>query len=223
MRFSARFGHNRIHTLTEFLDKECPELLIVSNVMQDGKPIGLKDAAIKWHSDMSYTKQPNPISILVAHEVCRVGGGTEFTSMCAAWDALPRDMQQRLEGRTARHSIANYRYHENEGMPAQDQAKFPAVSHPVVLVHPVTGRKALYVSEGTTIGIDGMSEAESNDVLDVLFAHSVEPCFTWLQEWQVGDVVVWDNRSTMHRQTQYNPSERRLMKRTTVVEVHPGV
>jgi taurine dioxygenase len=221
--FSARFGHNKIHDLADYLDKRCPELLIVSNIMQDGQPIGLKDSAIKWHSDMAYTRQPNPISVLVAHEVCRTGGGTEFTSMYAAWDALPCDVQQRIDGLTAVHSITRYQYRANEGMSADQQAKFPPVRHPVVLTHPAAGRKALYVSEGTTVAIDGLSEPESRELSEFLFAHSVQPQFTWLQQWQVGDIVMWDNRCTMHRQTPHDPSERRLMKRTTVIETHAGV
>lgn len=223
VRFSARFGRNKIHELAEYLDKRCPELLIVSNVMENGRPIGLKDAAIKWHADMTYTKTPNPISVLVAHEVCREGGGTLFASMYGAWETLPREIQSQIEGRTALHSIRNYQYRADEGMPAADQERFPPVSHPVVVTHPATHREALYVSEGTTFAIEGMPDRDSRELLEYLFAHSVRPEMTWLQEWQVGDVIVWDNRCTLHRQTRYDPAERRLMKRTTVVEAHAGI
>ncbi|MEO8559152.1 MAG: TauD/TfdA family dioxygenase [Rhodospirillales bacterium] len=220
---SACFGFNKIHELKDFLDQQHPELLLVGNIMKDGKPIGLKDGAIKWHADMTYTKQPNPISVLVGHEVCKVGGGTQFTSMMAAWDALPEKIQQRIENLTATHSIANYKYKAGDGMTGEDQVKFPPVHHPAVLTHPVTGRKALYVSEGTALSLDGIPEDESRELLDFLFEHSVRPEFIWLHEWQVGDIVVWDNRGTMHRQTPYDPSERRLMKRTTIVTARPGV
>jgi taurine dioxygenase len=220
---SARFGFNKIHELKDFLDKRHPELLLVGNIMENGKPIGLKDGAIKWHADMTYTKEPNPISVLVGHEVCKVGGGTQFTSMYAAWDTLPANIQKRLEPLTATHSIENYKYKPDEGMPTDQRLRFPPVHHPAVLTHPVTGRKALYVSEGTTIELDGIPEAESRELLDFLFEHSVRPEFTWLHEWRVGDIVVWDNRCTMHRQTPYDPAERRLMKRTTIVTARPGV
>jgi len=220
---SARFGFNKIHELKDFLDKQHPELLLVGNLMKDGKPIGLKDSAIKWHADMTYTKEPNPISILVGHEVCKVGGGTQFTSMAAAYEALPQSVKDRIDNLTATHSIANYKYKEGEGMTSEDQVKFPPVHHPAVLTHPVTGRKALYVSEGTAIQLDGISAEESRKLLDMLFAHSVRDEFTWAHEWQVGDIVIWDNRSTMHRQMPYDPSERRLMKRTTIVTAKPGV
>jgi taurine dioxygenase len=223
VELSARFGFNKIHELKEFLDKDHPELLLVTNVMKDGKPIGLKDSAIKWHADMTYTKQPNPISVLVGHEVCKVGGGTQFTSMYAAWEMLPQDIKDRIETLTATHSIANYKYKDGQGMTAEDQVKFPPVNHPAVLTHPATGRKALYVSEGTTLFLDGLPEQESRELLDFLFAHSVKEEFTWLQMWQVGDIVIWDNRCTMHRQTPYDPNERRLMKRTTIVTARPGV
>jgi taurine dioxygenase len=220
---SARFGFNKIHELKDFLDKQHPELLMVGNIMEDGKPIGLKDGAIKWHADMTYSKEPNPISVLVGHEVCKVGGGTQFTSMYAAWDSLPQSVKDRIDGRTATHSINNYKYKEGDGMSRDDMLRVPPVHHPAVLVHPVTGRKALYVSEGTTASLDGIPEEESRVLLDMLFAHSVQEEFTWLHEWQVGDIVVWDNRCSMHRQTPYDPAERRLMKRTTIVTAKPGV
>ncbi|MGE0154945.1 MAG: TauD/TfdA dioxygenase family protein [Reyranellaceae bacterium] len=220
---SARFGFNKIHELKDFLDKQHPELLLVTNIMENGKPIGLKDSAIKWHADMTYTTQPNPISVLVGHEVCKVGGGTQFTSMYAAWETLPQKVKDRIENLTAMHSIANYKYKEGEGMTGEDQLKFPPVHHPAVLTHPVTGRKALYVSEGTAIALDGIPPDESRALLDMLFAHSVQEEFTWVQEWQVGDIVIWDNRCTMHRQMPYDPAERRLMKRTTIVTAKPGV
>jgi len=220
---SARFGHNKIHELKDFLDKQHPELLLVGNIMENGKAIGLKDGAIKWHADMTYTDQPNPISVLVGHEVCKVGGGTQFTSMYAAWDTLPQKIKDRIVNLTATHSIENYKYKSDEGMPTDQRLRFPPVHHPAVLTHPVTGRKALYVSEGTAMELDGIPEAESRELLDFLFEHSVRPEFTWLHEWQVGDIVVWDNRCTMHRQTPYDPAERRLMKRTTIVTARPGV
>lgn len=220
---SARFGFNKIHELKDFLDKQHPELLLVGNIMKDGKPIGLKDGAIKWHADMTYTKEPNPISVLVGHEVCKVGGGTQFTSMYAAYETLPQSVKDRIDNLTATHSIANYKYKEGEGMTVEDQLRFPAVHHPAVLTHPVTGRKALYVSEGTAIQLDGIPADESRKLLDMLFAHSVQDEFTWVHEWQVGDIVIWDNRCTMHRQMPYDPAERRLMKRTTIVTAKPGV
>ncbi|MDF3075621.1 MAG: TauD/TfdA family dioxygenase [Alphaproteobacteria bacterium] len=172
---------------------------------------------------MTYSKEPNPISVLVGHEVCKAGGGTQFSSMYAAWDTLPQSVKDRVDGRTATHSINNYKYKEGDGMTREDMLRFPPVHHPAVLVHPVTGRKALYVSEGTTASLDGIPEEESRVLLDMLFAHSVQEEFTWLHEWQVGDIVVWDNRCSMHRQTSYDPAERRLMKRTTIVTAKPGV
>jgi taurine dioxygenase len=220
---SARFGHNKIHELKDFLDKQNPELLLVGNIMENGKPIGLKDGAIKWHADMTYTSQPNPISVLVGHEVCKQGGGTQFTSMYAAYETLPQKIKDRIDNLTATHSIINYKYKAGEGMTPEDQLKFPPVHHPAVLTHPVTGRKALYVSEGTAITLDGIPEAESRELLDYLFEHSVRDEFTWAHEWRVGDIVIWDNRCTMHRQMAYDPSERRLMKRTTIVTARPGV
>ncbi len=222
VNFAKRFGSSK-YSVSEFVDKVHPELVLVSNIAVNGRNVGLKDAARKWHSDLSYMKTPNPISILYAHEVCKQGGGTQFVSMYRAWETLPDNMRQRLEGLEAEHSIENYGFTDKEGMPAAERKKFPPVTHPVVVVHPVTGRKALYVSEGSATRILGIPEDESRELLDLLFAHSVREEVVWTQNWQVGDILVWDNRCTMHRQTDYDPAERRLMKRATVMEVFPGI
>jgi taurine dioxygenase len=220
---SARFGRNKINDATKFPDKTHPELMLVSNIVENGHPIGLQDGTTKWHADQTFTHTPPPISVLVAHEVCKVDGGTWFASATAAWDALPPDMQRRLENLTATHSFEIYAAMAAAGKPAEPNARMPAVVHPVVVTHPVTGRKGLYVSEGTAVRINGIPEEESRELLKFLLAHLVRPEFTWLQEWQVGDVIVWDNRVTQHRSASYDPSERRLLKRTTVVEAHPGI
>ena len=137
--------------------------------------------------------------------------------------ALTDDMKVRLDGLQAVHSIRNYAYKPDEGMPPDMQEKYPEVLHPVVVTHPITGRKALYVSEGTTVRIDGMDETESRETLDLLLEHAVRLEFIWTQDWQAGDIIVWDNRVVVHQQTPYDPAERRLLKRTTVMEAHPGV
>jgi len=223
VEFSAWFGRNKIHDLRDYLDERHPELMRISNIEENGKPIGLKDSAVLWHSDMAYREDPNPISVLVAEEITSWGGGTRFASMRAAYDALPNPMKARLEGLQAVHSIRNYAYKPDEGMPPDMQDKYPEVRHPVVVAHPATGRPALYVSEGTTVRIDGMGEAESRETLDCLLEHAARPEFTWTQDWAAGDIVVWDNRVVVHQQTPYDPNERRLLKRTTVIEAHPGV
>lgn len=223
IRLSARFGRHKIHDLKDYLDKDNPELMLISNIVENGRLIGLKDSAIRWHSDMSYTEKPNPISVLCAYEIPSWGGGTRFSSMYAAFETLPADLQRRLEPLQGVHSIQNYNYRPDQGMSQDMQTKYPEVRHPVVWVHPVTGRKALYVSEGTTLRIEGMDEDESGRTLEFLYAHSVKPEFTWTQEWQVGDILIWDNRCVIHQQTPYDPNERRLLKRTTVIEAHPGV
>ena len=103
------------------------------------------------------------------------------------------------------------------------QDEYPEVLHPVVVTHPVTGRKALYVSEGTTVRIDGMDKTESRETLDNLLKHAVQQRFVWTQDWQVGDIIIWDNRVVVHQQTPYDSGERRLLKRTTVMTAHQGV
>ena len=220
---SARFGRNKIHDLFDYLDGAHPELMRVSNIEENGNPIGLKDSAVLWHSDMAYRADPNPISVLVAEEITSWGGGTRFASMRAAYDALPNDIKVRLDELWAVHSIRNYAYKPGEGMPSNMQDEYPEVLHPVVVTHPVTGRKALYVSEGTTVRIDGMDKTESRETLDNLLKHAVQQRFVWTQDWQVGDIIIWDNRVVVHQQTPYDSGERRLLKRTTVMTAHQGI
>jgi taurine dioxygenase len=220
---SACFGRNKINDATKFPDKKNPELMLVSNIVENGRPIGLQDGTTKWHADLTFTQIPPPISVLVAHEVCKVDGGTWFASTTAAWNALRPEIQRRLENLTAVHSFETYAAMSAAGKSNNPGGKIPAVVHPVVLTHPVTGLKGLYVSEGTTVRINGIPEKESRELLEFLLAHLVRPEFVWLQEWKVGDIIVWDNRVTQHRSAPYAPSERRLLKRTTVVEAHPGI
>jgi taurine dioxygenase len=215
VELSARFGQNKIHDLKDYLDEDHPELMRISNIVENGREIGLKDSAIKWHSDMAYRADPNPISVLVARELPSWGGGTRFATMRAAYESLPEADRDALRSKTATHSIRQYAYDSGEGMSSEMQAKYPDVRHPLVVTHPVTGRSALYVSEGTTV--------ESQETLDFLLAFSVRPEFVWTQHWRLGDIVVWDNRCVVHQQTPYDPAERRLLKRTTVIVPREGV
>ncbi|SNS83573.1 taurine dioxygenase [Noviherbaspirillum humi] len=220
--FSRRFGPLQIHVLNQFGLQGHPEILVVSNIKENGRPIGLGDAGHYWHSDLSYKDLPSLGSMLHAQELPAIGGDTLFANMHAAWEALPAHLRKAVEGRKAEHSYLN-KYAElqkrSPWRPNLTQAQIDQVKpvlHPVVRTHPETGRKALFVSEHFTTRIDGLPEAESRDILDQLFAHSVQPQFVYRHQWQPRDMVFWDNRSVMHLATGCPEDERRKLYRTTI-------
>ncbi|MFN7921517.1 MAG: TauD/TfdA family dioxygenase [Bryobacteraceae bacterium] len=224
--FSRRLGDLEIHVATQYLKPGHPEILIVSNIVEDGRNIGLADAGQYWHSDLSYIAKPSRCSLLYALEVpVRDGvvlGETLFASAAHAYDTLPADMRASLEGLTATHTYGD-RYRKQQaaggrGALSQEQLeKVPAVHHPVIREHPVTGRKVVFVNEGFTVSIDGMAADESTALLDTLFRHITRPEALYTHRWQAGDVLMWDNCLTQHRAIRnYELPLRRLMHRTTV-------
>ncbi len=220
--FARRFGDLQKIFIKEATALEFPELFFVSNVTENGRPIGSADAGKFWHTDGAYLAKPHALSMLYAIEVpMKEGaalGDTLFAGMAAAYDALPGDIAQRLDGLRAVHSL-HHRYGTKAGVTdmALRAKEFPPVSHPLVVHHPVTGRKCLYVSEGYTTHIEGMPMAESNALLEMLCAHVTSDQFVYRHTWAPGDLVIWDNRATLHRATfDYEPTQRRLMRRATV-------
>ncbi|MCI0429169.1 MAG: TauD/TfdA family dioxygenase [Rhodospirillales bacterium] len=220
--FSRRFGELQIHVLKEFHLPGHPEILVVSNVVENGRKIGLGDAGSNWHSDLSYMAEPSMGSLLHAQELPAVGGDTWFANMYAAYETLPLEIKQRIDGRRAVHSYL-HRYENLRKMgtsrnPLTEEQieSVPARVHPVVRTHPETGRKALFVSEGFTSSIEGLPEEESTEILKVLFAHSTQPQFVYRHKWQPGDLVFWDNRATVHYAPGAPPGQRRTLYRTTV-------
>ncbi|SFC99832.1 taurine dioxygenase [Cupriavidus sp. OV038] len=220
--FSRRFGPLQIHVLHQFQLPGHPEILIVSNVVEDGKPIGLGDAGHFWHSDLSYKEKPSLGSLLHARELPEEGGDTLFANMHAAWDALPADLQRRVEGLQAEHTyLARYaelqaRSPWRPNLSPEQIAQVKPVLQPVVRTHPETGRKALFVSEHFTTRIAGLPEDESRALLDELFAHSVKPAHVYRHQWQPNDLVFWDNRSLLHLAAGTPDHLRRVMYRTTI-------
>jgi taurine dioxygenase len=220
--FSRRFGPLQIHVLHQFQLPGHPEILIVSNVVEDGKPIGLGDAGHFWHSDLSYKEKPSLGSLLHARELPEEGGDTLFANMHTAWDALPADLQRRVEGLQAEHTyLARYaelqaRSPWRPNLSPEQIAQVKPVLQPVVRTHPETGRKALFVSEHFTTRIAGLPEDESRALLDELFAHSVKPAHVYRHQWQPNDLVFWDNRSLLHLAAGTPDHLRRVMYRTTI-------
>lgn len=220
--FSRRFGPLQIHVLHQFQLAGHPEILIVSNVLEDGKPIGLGDAGHFWHSDLSYKEKPSLGSLLHARELPAEGGDTLFANMHTAWDTLPAGLQRRVEGLQAEHTyLARYaelqrRSPWRPNLTAEQIAQVRPVLQPVVRTHPETGRKALFVSEHFTTRIVGIPEDESRDLLAELFAHSVKPAHVYRHQWQPHDLVFWDNRSLLHLAGGTPDHLRRVMYRTTI-------
>ena len=220
--FSRRFGPLQIHVLRQFQLPTQPEVLVISNIVEDGQPIGLGDAGHFWHSDLSYKEVPSLGSMLHAQELPDEGGDTVFANMHLAWESLPAALRHAVRGARAEHSSLS-QYEElrrrNPWRPALTQAQIDEVTpvtHPVVRVHPETGRRALFVSEHFTTRIVGLPDDESRALLDELFAHSVRPEHLYVHRWQPHDLVFWDNRSLMHLATGCPPEQRRKLYRTTI-------
>jgi taurine dioxygenase len=221
--FSSLFGPLEIHVQRKFLLKDHAEILIVSNVVEGGEPIGLVDAGRYWHSDLSYKAEPSLGSLLHAQELPKVGGDTLFASGKAAFAALPEREASRLLGLFAEHDYKARNAEQSSATgglrPTLDAAQaqsVPAVAHPVVRRHEVTGTPVLFVSEGFTTRILDIPEAESRALLTELFAHQTEARFQYRHVWKTGDLVFWDNRSVIHLATGVPEGARRTLYRTTI-------
>jgi taurine dioxygenase len=196
-----------------------PEIYVVSNVVQDGVPIGsLGSGEAVWHTDMSYLPDPPKASALYALEVPEHGGDTSFCSMSAAWDQLPARLQRRVEGLRLKHDgTYNSGGYARQGVtPTDDPRTSPGAFHPLVSVHPETGRRSLYLGRRRHAYIDGLSLDESNALLDEIWAEATRDSLTWRHGWRAGDLVLWDNRCTMHRRDAFDPHTRRVMHRTQI-------
>ena len=220
--FSRRFGPLQIHVLRQFQLAGHPEILVVSNIKENGEPIGLGDAGHYWHSDLSYKDRPSLGSMLHAQELPAEGGDTLFANMHLAYDTLPVALRDAVEGRRAEHSyLAKYeelrqRSPWRPALTAAQVAEVAPVEHPIVRTHPGNGRKALFVGEHFTTRIVGLPDDESRDLLDQLFAHSVRPEHIYRHRWQPHDMVFWDNRSVIHLAAGCPEHMRRRLNRTTI-------
>jgi taurine dioxygenase len=230
IEFSRRFGEPEIHIVKKYLLPDSPEILLISNIRDDrGEHIGLADAGFTWHSDTSYRRRPSRCSLLYAKEVPQRGGrplgDTVFANTVAAYEALPESMKKRLARLKAVHRYSARRRVAASPRPKltrQQVEETPDIAHPIVRTHPYTGRKSLYVTAGECIGIEGMPDDEALDLIAELDSHCVRPEFLYRHKWQVGDLLMWDNTSSMHLAIcDYALPERRLMHRTTVIGTVP--
>jgi len=227
--FSARFGELEVNVANAFPADGLPEVMILSNIVENGRPLGLADAGQDWHTDMSYSRTVAFANVLHAVRVPRRDGralgATEFSNMHMAYDALPAELRTRLGGMTVLHDFEKFwemmrRERGSARAPlseAQRRAK-PPVSHPVFLTHPITGRRVLYANPGYAMRINELPTAESDATLAFLFAHQLRPEFRYRYEWQEGDVLVWEDIGTIHRAlADYRADEPRLMIRCQVM------
>ncbi len=225
INFSRRLGDLEIHVRSECAKPGYPEIFVVSNIEENGKAIGANDAGATWHSDSCCRSEPSRGSLLYAKQVpLRDGqplGDTLFSSMTAAYDALADDVKRRLQGLKCVNSIDSGYSRVRRNLLTTDQKAKVAdhgkdVEHPVVRVHPCTGKKCLYVNESYTTRIVGMNDDQSAELLAMLTDHVTQPQFIYTHKWQAGDLLIWDNCSTQHKAIfDYAPLPR-LMERTTL-------
>ncbi len=198
---------------------EFPEINVISNVKVGGKPIGnLGDGEAVWHCDMTYIDNPPRAALLHALELPPSGGDTFWSNMYLAYETLPGDLRQAVAGRRAVHDATyNSAGFMRKGMKeVTDPREAPGARHPLVIVHPETKRPALFLGRRRNSYVVGLGLAESDALLDKLWAHATRPEFTFRQVWEVNDLILWDNRCTLHRRDAFDPSSRRVMHRTQI-------
>jgi taurine dioxygenase len=216
IRFTQAFGELEDNPRREYTHPDFPEIYVISNKIVDGRQIGDPTAGQGWHTDSSFREEPVKCTMLYAMEVPDEGSDTMLADLCAAWNALPPERQAALEGLTVQHSWRALMELKNVYL-APDDNSLPDVVHPMVRVHPADGRKALWVSTGTTRGVVGMPNPEGLDLLQELVDFATQERFVYRHKWRVGDVLIWDNRCTLHTGTPFDLNKyKRHVHRTWV-------
>lgn len=222
VNFSALFGQvERREVRSDWRSKFQPEITMITNLRNiENQPIGgLAEGELQWHSDQAYVLHPATGAILHAIELPPQGGNTSWANLSLAWDALPAGLKQRIEGRKGIFSYAKRLGIYNSadrGNVEEIRKKTPDVAHPLVLTHPVTGRKSLYLDPTTLERIEGLDSTASDALVTELVTAATQPRFVYVHEWQVGDVIMWDNACLLHRRDDFERTHNRLMKRTTI-------
>ena len=221
--FAARFGeleHAPIMENGRTPVPGYPEIYVVSNVKgEDGKPIGSLGAGeAVWHTDMSYLENPPDASMLYAREVPPAGGDTWLAGMGAAHDGMPADLAAAVAGKRIKHDgTFNSGGYKRAGVEVkEDPRESVGAYHPIVCAHPRTGRPPLYLGRRRLAYVEGLSLEESEALLDRLWEHATRPEFTFAHQWRVGDILMWDNRATLHRRDPFDAETRRIMHRTQI-------
>jgi taurine dioxygenase len=227
--FAARFGSLEVNVANAYQEPGHPEVMILSNIVENGRPIGARDAGQDWHTDMSYSTTVALANVLYGIRIPRRNGrplgGTEFADMRAAYVDLPAELKARLDGMTVLHDFDKFwemmrRRPGSLRPPLSDEQRRvkPPVSHPIFLTHPITSEKVLYANPGYAIRINELPEQESRETLEFLFAHQLQPKYRYTHNWTEGDVLMWDDIGTLHNaQADHGPDEHRLIKRCQVM------
>jgi alpha-ketoglutarate-dependent taurine dioxygenase len=228
--FTRYFGEPEIFHQSIIKSASVREIFRVSNVDEAGDLMPPSNPTVKqlnlsqlWHTDSSYRRMPCMGSLLHGIEVSRTGGETHFTNMYAVYEALPAALKRRIAGRKARHNFEYLHTLQPALKPLTDaeRAAMPPVWQPMVRKHPVTGRTSLYISPIYNDEIEGMTPVEARALVDELAAFAAQPQFVYRHRWETDDILMWDNRCTMHQVTPFDPTERRVMHRTTIVGTEP--
>ncbi len=220
VEFTRRFGDIEFNIFSErWSVPGSPEIVVVSNITEDGKPIGIKRAGENWHSDMCYTARPPRGTMLYALEIPELFGltlgDTEFASAAAAWDSLPDTLRQQIDGQ---HAVFDFQGRKRAFPPKQSEVdRNPPVRHPIVRTHPRTGQRCLYIMRDDCTAIEGLAQPEAEALIAALADHIVKPSHIYRHKWRAGDLLLWDNCTVQHRAIQdYDMPQRRLMHRTTM-------
>lgn len=224
LAFARRFGTPEPHVIDQFHYPGYPDILILSNRSENGRPLGLADAGSYFHTDYSYLPVPARVTMLYSIEVPSRGGSTLFANMCAAYDDLPNRAKRRIDDLVVLHHYGN-RDDLDEGsrtaaskLTAEQQEKVHWVRHKLVRTHHFTGRKALYAVSGSSFEIEGMPRDEGRALLEELKAHALQDKYRFSYFYEVGDVVLWDDLATLHSATLTDPANPRTLWRITVKE-----
>jgi alpha-ketoglutarate-dependent taurine dioxygenase len=225
--FTRQLGEPEIfhQTSLHLRSDRVKEIFLVSNVDEHGRLMRPSEPSQKqlssarmWHTDSSYRPMPSVGSLLHGIEISRTGGITQFINMYKVYDELPESLGRQVEGRKARHDFSMLARLVGSPPPTpEEQAAMPPVWHPMVRRHPVTGRKSLYISSIYNDAVEGMDDAAARRLIEDLSAFAAQPKYMYRHEWQPHDVLMWDNRCTVHAVTPHDPAERRVMHRTTIV------
>jgi taurine dioxygenase len=219
VRFAEKFGPPAVIHTKQFV-RNHPAVMLISNIREDGKPIGaLPDGEMHFHTDQCHQERPAMASMLYAIEVPSVGGNTLFANGYRAYETLPADIKRRVDGRRALNAYDYDTASTKRGTRLAEGV--PSYAHPVVRTHPATSRKALYVNRLMTVSIEGLPPQESDELLDFLFNHQERREFVYEHVWRPGDLLMWDNRCTLHARTDFSAAERRLMRRVTILGEKP--
>jgi alpha-ketoglutarate-dependent taurine dioxygenase len=227
--FTRHFGEPEIFHQTIIRSRAAKEIFRVSNVDDDGNLMPASHPTVQqvslaqlWHTDSSYRTMPCIGSLLHGVEISRTGGETQFINMYMVFDQLPDSLKRQVEGRRARHDFGNlHRLRDLKPLTEAEKASMPPAWQPMVRRHPVTGRKSLYISPIYNDAVEGLDEAATVHLIDDLTAFAAQPRFMYRHRWEPDDVLMWDNRCTIHAVTPHDPAERRVMHRTTIVGDQP--